>query len=89
MKIWSLKHWHKITTFLWLVAHGRILTWENLMKRGSTGPSIYLLCMKDAEALNHMLNIYTFSSQVWDQCAYAMRTSDRKREIISTTIEEW
>jgi hypothetical protein len=33
-KIWNLKHWPKITLFLWLVSHSSILTWDNLLKRG-------------------------------------------------------
>jgi hypothetical protein len=32
-KLWSLKHWPKITLFLWLVTHSSILTWDNLEKR--------------------------------------------------------
>jgi hypothetical protein len=67
-KIWSLKHWPKISIFLWLVVHGSILTWDNLMKRGFTGPSICMLCMKEVESINHLLNIFPFNTQVWDQC---------------------
>ena len=37
-KIWNLKHWPKITLFLWLVTHSNILTWDNLSKRGFVGP---------------------------------------------------
>jgi hypothetical protein len=88
-KIWSLKHWPKINIFLWLVAHGSILTWDNLTKRGFIGPSICPLCLEEAETMNHLLNIFPFSTQVWDHCASIMHTSDRKRDNISTTIEEW
>lgn len=88
-KIWSLKHWPKINIFLWLVAHGSILTWDNLTKRGFIGLSICPLCLEEAETMNHLLNICPFSAQVWDHCASIMRTSDRKRDNISTTIEEW
>jgi hypothetical protein len=45
--------------------------------------------MKDAETQNHLLNICTYNSQVWDQCATVMHISDRKRESLRTTIEEW
>jgi exonuclease III len=45
-KIWNLKHWPKITLFLWLVLHSSILTWDNLLKRGFNGPSICTLCGK-------------------------------------------
>lgn len=88
-KIWSLKHWPKINIFLWLVAHGSILTWDNLTKRGFIGLTICPLCLEEAETMNHLLNICPFSTQVWDHCASIMRTSDRKRDNISTTIEEW
>lgn len=88
-KIWLLKHWPKINIFLWLVAHGSILTWDNLTKRGFIGLSICPLCLEEAETMNHLLNICPFSTQVWDHCASIMRTSDRKRDNISTTIEEW
>jgi hypothetical protein len=88
-KIWSLKHWPKINIFLWLVAHKSILTWDNLTKRGFTGPSIFPLCLAEAETMNHLLNTFPFNTKVWDHCATIMHTSDRKRDNISTTIEEW
>jgi hypothetical protein len=31
-KIWDMKSWMKVNTFLWLVAHNNILTWDNLRK---------------------------------------------------------
>jgi hypothetical protein len=43
-KIWSLKHWPKITLFLWLISHSSVLTWDNLRKRGFLGPSFCILC---------------------------------------------
>jgi hypothetical protein len=45
--------------------------------------------MEEVETMNHLLNIFPFNTQVWDQCTSIMRTSDRKRDNISTTIEEW
>jgi hypothetical protein len=89
MKIWSTKHWPKISTFLWLVAHRSILTWDNLMKWGFIGPSICPLFLGEAESQNHLLNLCFYSSQVWDQCAIVMRISDRKCEGLRETIEEW
>jgi hypothetical protein len=31
-KIWDMKSWPKVITFLWLVEHNSILTWDNLRK---------------------------------------------------------
>lgn len=38
-KICSLGIWLKISTFLWLLCHKRILTWDNLRKKSFNGPS--------------------------------------------------
>ena len=53
-KIWSLKHWPKVTAFLWLISHSSILTWDNLSKRGFLEPSICLLCGNAEETMNHL-----------------------------------
>ena len=31
-KVWKENAWPKVATFLWLVMHHRIITWENLKK---------------------------------------------------------
>jgi hypothetical protein len=56
-KIWDMKTWPKISTFLWLVAHNNILTWDNLRKRGFIGPSWCQLCGQEEETQNHLLNL--------------------------------
>jgi hypothetical protein len=86
-KIWGAKLWPKISTFLWLTVHNSILTWDNLTKRGFTGPSWCPLCCNEEETQNHLLNLCPFSSQLWDQCTSIMRTSDRNHSSLRETIE--
>jgi exonuclease III len=88
-KIWNLKHWPKITLFLWLVAHSSILTWDNLSKRGFVGPSVCILCGEAAETMNHLLTSCPYTAQIWDQMALIMRTSDYVRDNIADTIADW
>jgi exonuclease III len=88
-KIWNLKHWPKITLFLWLVLNSSILTWDNLLKRGFIGPSICTLCGQAEETMNHLLNTCHYTAQVWDQVAITMRTSDRLRDSIIETLINW
>jgi hypothetical protein len=88
-KIWNLRHWPKITLFLWLVSHSSILTWDNLMKRGFVGPSLCILCREAEETMNHLLNTCPYTAQLWDQVAVIMRTSDRTRDCIRATITNW
>ena len=33
--LWNRNHWLKISLFLWLVMHKKILTWDHLKKKGS------------------------------------------------------
>lgn len=39
-KIWGFGSWPKVSYFLWLVGHQRILTWDKLRRRNYHGPSI-------------------------------------------------
>jgi hypothetical protein len=88
-KIWGAKLWPKISTFLWLTTHNNILTWDNLRKRGFIGPSWCHLCGIEEETQNHLLNLCSYSSCIWDHSASIMRTSDRNRTGIRETIEGW
>jgi hypothetical protein len=88
-KLWSLKHWPKITLFIWLVTYSSILTWDNLSKRGFVGPSLCILCGEAEETMNHLLNSCHYTTQIWDQAALIMRTSDRHRDSILETIANW
>jgi hypothetical protein len=88
-KIWETKSWPKINTFLWLVVHNNILTWDNLRKRGFIGPSWCQLCGSEEETQNHLLNLCTYSSSIWDHNACLMRTMDRNRMGLRETIAGW
>jgi hypothetical protein len=39
--------------------------------------------------MNHLLNSYPYTAQIWDQSALIMRTSDRERDNIIDTITNW
>ena len=51
--------WHqriplKIACFTWLMARGRILTWDQLQKKGFQGPGICILCKRNLEDISHL-----------------------------------
>ena len=52
--LWSFNIPLKIRCFIWLIVGNRILTWENLMKRGWLGPSLCALC-RNGEDSSHCL----------------------------------
>ena len=45
---------NKISCFIWLAVRLRILTWENLQKKGKQGPGICVLCKADEETVEHL-----------------------------------
>ena len=46
----------KIGCFSWLVLRNKILTWDNLQKRGKHGPGICLLCNSNDETVDHLFS---------------------------------
>jgi len=65
-EIWENPHWMKVKLFKWLVQQGKILTWDNLRKRGFVGPSRCHLCRQQEETTNHLLNRCTFTTILWN-----------------------
>jgi hypothetical protein len=65
-KIWSSPQLPKIKNFKLLVLHNRILTWENLRKRGLIGSSWCHLCQPKDKTLNHILDECIYIADIWD-----------------------
>ena len=61
-KIWKPGTWPKVSVFLWLFGHQKILTWDNLIKISFQGPSICPNCWAQAETQKHLLNDYSLAS---------------------------
>jgi len=57
----------KLKCFTWLVVRNRILTWDNLVKRGSMGPSICYLYKSDFEDGLHLFLNCPFIHTVWKE----------------------
>jgi hypothetical protein len=88
-KLWSLRTWPKISIFLWLVHHRCILTWDNILKRGFSGPSRCALCYNNEESIDHLLDNFPFSNNIWDNAVMLCRKSDRAHGNITHTLKNW
>jgi len=88
-RIWEKTLWPKISVFLWLVCKKRILTWDNLKRRGMIGPSRCVLCNNAEETMSHLLDGCPFTSDLWDKGAQLFRRTDRKRGQPDSTILQW
>ena len=84
--LWQNVHWMKIKLFIWLVQHKKILTWENLTKRVLDGPSRCRLCDLQEEMMDHLLNLCTFTSTLWNWVTSLFRKTDKHEYNITGTL---
>lgn len=66
--IWKLAIPLKIKCFLWHVLNGSLKLWDNLIKRGWTGPGWCCLCRLGPESAEHLLMNCSFFQSVWKLC---------------------
>ena len=88
-KIWHHHFWPKIASFCWLLLRHRVLTWDNLLKRGMNGPSCCVLCFSAPETLDHLLEACGFASELWDRGEQRFKRWARVRGNPSETITIW
>eukprot|EP00253_Pinus_taeda_P035321 PITA_35321 len=88
-KIWNPPIWPKISTFLWLLSHNRILTWDNLRKRKFAGPLICLNCKMDEESAAHLMQLYPFGRRLWEKVTFQCRKEGRVLGDINNTLRNW
>ncbi|XP_078164546.1 uncharacterized protein LOC144559402 [Carex rostrata] len=61
-KVWQLKAPLRILIFGWLAIKERILTTDNLTRKGWELPNICYLCRKEAESVRHLFHACEFTS---------------------------
>lgn len=64
-KVWNPQLIPKINFFWWASIHGKILTIDNLFKRGFQFPNWCTLCNSEEETISHLFIHYQYSTQVW------------------------
>ena len=62
----------KINIFFWILLQNKILTLDNLKKRGFFIVNRCVLCKNDEELVDHIMLHCPFSSMVWDKIWYIM-----------------
>ena len=63
--LWKCSTLPKIKLFTWTLMHERILTGENLEKRGFAGPFRCPLCAEASENISHLFLKCPYSISVW------------------------
>ena len=88
-QIWSSSIWPKVSTFLWLLSHNRILTWDNLRKRSFSGPSICLNCRQAEETAIHLLQQCNLARQLWGKAIFHCQKDHRVQGDLKSTLRNW
>jgi hypothetical protein len=80
----------KIKLFIWLAADDKILTWDNLLRRGWEGPNICFLCHLNSESITHLFLDCTFTQQVWHRLSFSLKLgSIWSGSSLQTSLEDW
>ena len=64
-QVWKSEVPLKAKITLWMALNNKILTWENLKKRGWNGPSWCALCHSDEEIGSHLFVVCSYAELVW------------------------
>jgi hypothetical protein len=70
--IWLEPSLPKINDFYWVLVQGKLLTIENLKKRGIVGPCWCALCKSAAKSSQHIFFDCALSKQIWNQIYYLL-----------------
>lgn len=88
-KIWGFGTWPKISYFLWLVGHQRILTWDKLRSINFHGPSICFNFYSHEETLQHLLDSCPLANQLWEKASFRCQRRCRLGNDITNSIHQW
>ena len=86
---WSNTTLPKIDLFTWTLLHGRILTGENLEKKGIAGPFRCPLCAIAGETITHLFFTCSYAKSVWKGALNSWGGLRRMPEDIHDCLHNW
>eukprot|EP00253_Pinus_taeda_P014925 PITA_14925 len=87
-QIWSSSIWPKVSTFLWLLSHNRILTRDNLRKRNFSGPSICPNCKQEEETATHLQTCH-LGTKLWEKAIFRCQKESWVQGDLKATLRNW
>eukprot|EP00253_Pinus_taeda_P021563 PITA_21563 len=87
--IWTPGIWPKVSTFLWLTEHRKILTWDKLRKRKIQGPSMCPNYCMHEETIQHLLESCPLANKIWEKASFRCQRNCRPSEDIINSIRLW
>eukprot|EP00253_Pinus_taeda_P003328 PITA_03328 len=87
--IWNSEAIPKVKFFNWLLLKGKVLTAENLNKRGINGPSRCPNCCSAEETIQHLFLDCPFAKQCWISLSSLGNINWQHQQSIPETIHAW
>eukprot|EP00253_Pinus_taeda_P033369 PITA_33369 len=87
--VWKSEAIPKIKFFTWLLLKGKVLTAENLRKRGINGPSRCPSCCSAEETIHHLFLDCPFAKSCWINLSSLGNINWQPQQNIPDTIYEW
>lgn len=87
--IWKYGAPSKVAAFAWLAGSKKILTVDNLRKRGMIIPNVCLMCFQDGESVNHLFIHCSFARQLWNKILNVLHLSWVMPEEIEQFFVQW
>lgn len=90
-KVWKMKVPPRMKVFAWLVFYNKILTRDNLAKRGWQLASICFLCRDACENIKHMFSECTLTLEVYDKVSLHFKFPQRdwRRTLQEMQAQNW
>ena len=88
-QLWKVECPLKAKLTLWLTLNNKLLTWDNLQKRGWIGPSRCALCNSDEETVSHLFNLCSYAELVWKVACAELKYQGTSRISLEQKLKAW
>ncbi|WVZ68943.1 LOW QUALITY PROTEIN: hypothetical protein U9M48_017814 [Paspalum notatum var. saurae] len=89
LPIWKARVEPKCRFFAWTLLHKKILTADNLQKRGWNNDPVCKLCKQEPETITHLVKDCIFTKSVWSQISLWLNLSSLPRLDQFSSVYSW
>jgi len=87
--VWKNEYLPKIIFFAWKLLKGKILTVENLKKKGFEGPSMCVMCQREEKSIQHLFLNCIIARHCWKQIISPLELNIDTIEQLTTLNKNW
>jgi hypothetical protein len=88
-QVWDPLGLPKVNFFSWVLMHRKILTGENLAKRGFIGPHRYPMCCQALEMMDHLFIDCPFAQEVWKISLQGLNATAPRQISVVELFSSW